>query len=225
MDHDLVVREKMTERYLLDELEAGVRDEFEEHFFTCADCAEDVRAGAELVAQSKAILADTPEEAFVRAVPSAKPARPWFAWLRPAFAVPVMALLLLLVGYQNLVVFPKLQSQLHQPQVLPWASVNVGTWGEGGPAITVARGLGFLLFVRIPPDGNYVRYTADLYNHEGKLESSFTIPAAAGQDQWPVQIPSANRAAGAYTLDVHGVTAAGERKEIGKTSFQLNIQP
>jgi len=33
MDHDAVVRQKMTERYLLGELDSETRDEFEEHFF------------------------------------------------------------------------------------------------------------------------------------------------------------------------------------------------
>jgi len=33
MDHDAVVRLKMTERYLLGELDPDARDEFEEHFF------------------------------------------------------------------------------------------------------------------------------------------------------------------------------------------------
>jgi Putative zinc-finger len=225
MDHDLVVREKMTERYLLDELDPRERDQFEEHYFDCPDCALDVRAGAELIAQSKAILAETPEEAFTQTdVGHFKPARGWFAWLRPAFVVPVMAALLLVIGYQNLVTYPKLQSELHQPQVLPWGSVNVGTWGEGGPTISVPHGKGFLLFVRIPPDGSYMRYTADLYNHDGKLESSFPIPASSQQDQWPVQIPAANYEVGNYTLDVHGVTAAGESKEVGKASFVLRVQ-
>lgn len=225
MDHDLVVREKMTERYLLNELDPRERDQFEDHFFVCPDCALDVRAGAEMVSQTKAILAETPEEAFTHVVsPRAKPVREWFGWLRPALIVPVMAALLLVIGYQNLVTFPKLQSELHRPQVLPWASVNVGTWGEGGPTITVPQGTSFLLFVRIPPDGNYVRYIADLYNRDGKLESSLTIPASSLQDQWPIEIPAASREAGTYTLDVRGVTAAGESKEVGKASFVLKMQ-
>ncbi len=225
MDHDLVVREKMTERYLLDELDPRDRDQFEEHYFDCPDCALDVRAGANLITQSKAILAETAEEVFSQTdTAHSKPARGWFAWLRPAFVVPVMAALLLVIGYQNLVTYPKLQSELHQPQVLSWGSVNVGTWGEGGPTITVPQGKGFLLFVRIPPDASYARYTADLYNDDGKLESSLMIQASSQQDQWPIQIPAANHEAGNYTLDVHGVTAAGDSKEVGKASFILKMQ-
>jgi hypothetical protein len=65
---------------------------------------------------------------------------------------------------------------------------------------------------------------AELYNPAGKLEWSLTIPATSAQDQWPVQVPGANREAGSYTLAVHGVTAAGESKEVGRASFELQIQ-
>jgi Putative zinc-finger len=231
MDHNIVVRQKMTERYLLDELDPAARDEFEEHFFDCADCALDVHAGALFVEQSKVVLAEKPEPvaAGVPAIAPVPAKLGWLPWFRPTIVVPVMVMLLTVIGYQNLVIYPHLQQALNSPQVLPWASVNVGTWGSGGPVITTRPGEGFLLFVRIPPEGGYSHYTADLYNPAGKLEWSLTIPVASGketsaQDQWPVQVPGANREAGSYTLAVHGVTTAGESKEVGRASFELQIQ-
>ena len=219
MDHTAVVRQKMTERYLLDELDPELRGEFEEHFFDCSECALDVRAGAQFVAHSKTVLAERPEPTPVRGIPNRRPVG-WFAWLRPAFAAPVLALLLAVVGYQNLVTYP----HLNQPQVLPSASVNFGTWGAGGPAAAVPEGKGLLLFVRIPPDGAYVRYAADLYSPGGKLEGSFTIVPSPGQDQWPVIVPGIHREAGTYTMSVRGIDASGRSKELGHTSFELQIQ-
>jgi anti-sigma factor RsiW len=224
MNHDVVVRQKMTERYLLHELDPEQRDEFEEHLFDCQDCALDVRAAARFIERSKVVLAERPAMSAVTATASAPPQPGWFAWLRPAFAVPALAVLLVVVAYQNVVTYPQLQQALSRPQVLPWASVNVGTWGANGPAITTAPGKGFLLFVRIPPDGAYAHYTADLYNPAGKLEWSLTIPATPGQDQWPVEIPGANREAGTYALAVRGISAAGESKDLGRASFELQIQ-
>ena len=90
--------------------------------------------------------------------------------------------------------------------------------------IATRPGKGFLLFVRIPPEGGYSRYTAELYSPAGKAEWSLTIPAASAQDQWPVEVPGANREAGSYTLAVRGVTAAGESKEVGRASFELQIK-
>ena len=235
MEHEMAVREKMTERYLLNELAPEVRDEFEEHFFDCAACALDLSAATQFVEHSRIVLAETPEPNPVeaRTADSVRSRRGWLAWLRPALAAPALALLLLVIGYQNLVTLPQLQSALRQPQVLPWAAVNIGTWGATGPTITIAQGKGFLLFVRIPPDGAYAHYTADLYNPAGKLECSLTIPVGAApdrqnedrqSDQWPVEIPGGNREAGRYSLAVRGVTAAGDSTEVGRASFELQIQ-
>src|ERR1022692_4569514 len=199
MDHTAVVRQKMTERYLLDELDSEVCDEFEEHYFDCPECALDIRAGAQFVAHAKTVLAQSSEPVLARATPGQSRARGgWFTWLRPAFAAPALALLLAVVGYQNLVTYPRLQSDLARPQVLPSASVNVGTWGAGGPATTVPAGKGPLLFVRIPPDSAFVRYTADLSDPGGQRKGSFVIVPSAGQDQWSVAVPAINREAGTY---------------------------
>lgn len=222
MDHKDAVRLEATEKYLLNELDPDQLDQFEEHLFDCPDCAVDVRAAAMFVEQSKNILTETP-----RAVPAPIPSRApsgWVAWFRPAFAVPVMALLLVVVGYQNLVTVPRLKQAVTQPQLLPWASVNVGTYGGEGVVVSAPRGKGFVLFVRIPPDPEVSRYKADLYNPAGKLEWSLTIPATTSRDQWPVEVPAANREAGTYTLAVQGATATGQSKDIGRTSFQLQIQ-
>jgi Putative zinc-finger len=223
MDHNVVVRDRMTEKYLLDELDPDLRHKFEEHYFDCAECARDVRAGYDFVAHSKVVLAESSEPvAHVNRVPIPVNGG-WFSWLRPAFAVPVLAMLVAVIGYQNLVTYPQLRSAL-KPQVLPWASVTVGTWGADRPPIIVSPGKGFLLFVRIPSDGNYASYTADLYNPAGRLEWSLTIPSSPGRDQWPVQVPGTNRQSGTYKMSVRGVTAAGESKDLGSTSFELQIQ-
>src|ERR1700687_4832472 len=160
MDHDMVVRRKMTERYLLDELDPAARDEFEEHFFDCKACALDVRAGALFVEQSQVVLAEKVEPVAAPLPATAPgPAKPgWLSWFRPAGVVPVMVLLLAVIGYQDLVIYPQLQHAVNRPQVLPWASVNVGTYGSEGPVIKGNAGGSFLLFVRIPAGGIYSRY-------------------------------------------------------------------
>jgi hypothetical protein len=225
MDHDVVVRQQMTEKYLLDELSPDARLEFEEHFFDCSDCALDVRAGTLFVEQAKGVLAEEPVPASSR-VPVATPvsARPgWFAWLRPAFAAPALALLLVVVGYQNLVTYPHLHQALNRPQILPFAAANVGTWGSSEQTISVRQDEGFLLFVRVPPDG-YSSHAAELYNPAGKPEWSLTIPATSAQDEWPVRVPGAHRETGTYILVVRGLTSTGDSKEVGRASFELQIQ-
>jgi Putative zinc-finger len=221
MDHDVVVRQKMTEKYLLDELDAASRDEFEEHFFDCPSCAVDVQAGALFIEQSKIALA--PVTDGVAPQIGAEPR--WFARFRPLVVAPVMALLLAVVGYQNLVLYPRLEQAANSPHLLPWAPLKVATYGSGPDrtVITTAPGKSFLLFVRIA-EGEYERYTAELHNPAGTIVWSLTIPAAPGQDEWPIQVPGANLQAGSYNLTVRGVTTAGISKEVGQASFELQIQ-
>jgi hypothetical protein len=225
MNHNEVVRQKLTERYLLRELDGEALDEFEEHFFECSECALDVRAGSQFVENSKIILSQPAERPVLASKAPRKPTSlGWFGWLRPGFAAAALALLIAVVGYQNLITLPRLQGTLHQPQTLPWAAVAVGTYGSSGPSIQVQEGKGFLLFVRIPPDGTYSRYIADLYNPAGGLECSLTIPATSIKDQWPVLVPGANRKEGNYRISVRGVTPSGEIKDLGSAPFTLQTQ-
>jgi Putative zinc-finger len=225
MDHTAVVRQKMTERYLLGELDSEVRDEFEEHYFDCPECALDIRAGAQFVAHTKMVLGESLEPVPAPVTPSRDPAsRGWFAWLRPAFAVPALALLLAVVGYQNFVTYPHLIQAANQPQVGPWASVNVSTRGIVTTVIKAHKGEGFGLLVNLTPENEFVSYAADLYNPAQKLEWSGPISTAVGEEGRQIYIPGHNREPGTYSLVVRGISATGENKEISRHSIELQIQ-
>src|SRR5690349_16175904 len=56
MDHETAVRTGATERYLLGQLSAEDRDSFEEHYFMCPECAEDVRTLTVFAANAKAVF-------------------------------------------------------------------------------------------------------------------------------------------------------------------------
>ena len=53
MDHHQATQLTAVEKYLLDELPPEVRDEFEEHFFDCQECATDLRATAGFIDAAK----------------------------------------------------------------------------------------------------------------------------------------------------------------------------
>jgi len=228
MDHSEALRLKATEKYLLNELDPEQLDQFEEHMFDCPECAVDVRAAAMFVEQSKAVLAEGLGPVPVKLVPATESG--WFNWLRPAFAVPALALLLLVVGYQNLVTYPKLHQALGTPHSLPWAAVNVGTYGaaEVGTEIPIIPGRGFLLLVRIPPEAAFTQYSADLFNPSGQREFSLRMPVPSDRDQkqdrWAIQVPGASWVPGTYTLKVRGTTTTGEVQDVGQTSVDLKIR-
>jgi hypothetical protein len=99
MTHADAVRTLATERYLLDEMSEIERFAFEEHFFDCVECADDVRTGSVMRTAVRAgLLPDAPQEQNV--VPLTPGARRW----NPAVVVPwaAAAMLALAVGYQSL---------------------------------------------------------------------------------------------------------------------------
>jgi hypothetical protein len=224
MDHSESIRLMAVERYLLGELTPELREQFEEHFFDCQECALDVRAGAALVEQSKIILSEpvVPSPARVPAAVPAKSGR--FGWLRPAFVVPVLAVLLVVVGYQNLVTYPQLKQAANSPQILPWASINVSTRGTSTTQISTRPGQGFHLLVNVPPDSRYTSYTFDLSSPSGRLEWSRTSPAAASDEARSIYVPGASQEQGIYTLAVRGNTAANGNSDLGRYSIEVQIQ-
>src|SRR5690349_10622445 len=58
MDHETAVRLQAAERYLLDEFSPEERREFEDHFFGCPACADEVRAGSIFAANVKSVLGE-----------------------------------------------------------------------------------------------------------------------------------------------------------------------
>jgi hypothetical protein len=215
MEHSEAIQLMAAEKYLLDELPADVRDEFEEHLFGCHECAMDMRTASVFLEQGKAVLAE-PEVATVREKEKSRPGL--FAWLRPAFAIPAMAVILAVVGYQNL----QLTRALSKPQLLPATTVNLLTYGTNATPLVVHRGEGFLLNVIAPPDHRYPAYEADLRSPAGGVES--VAISASADDTWPIRFPGADRQSGTYRIVVHGVTAGGQNVEVGGASFQLQVQ-
>jgi Putative zinc-finger len=225
MDHDEAVRLKATEKYLLDELDPQSRDQFEDHLFDCQDCALDLRAAAMFVEQSKAVLAE-PATAAVRVRATAatrEGSRTWYGWFRLQTLAPVFALLLAVIGYQNFVTVPHLIKAANQPEVTPWASVNVSTRGSSTTQIRVRPNQGFSLLLNLPPEG-FVSYTADLYNPAGKVEWSGAISAPAPEEGRQIYIPIARRPSGTYSLVIHGIAASGQSQEIGRQPIDVQIQ-
>jgi hypothetical protein len=48
MEHQEAVATHASERYLLNEMSDAERDAFEDHYFSCVECADDVKAGARM---------------------------------------------------------------------------------------------------------------------------------------------------------------------------------
>lgn len=176
MDHSEAVRLQAAEKYLLGELSRAQREEYEEHYFDCPECAEELKVTVAFVESAKQGVRD----GAVKAVDdkSFKPAtRGWFAWLKPAFAIPVFAALLLLVGYQNGVTIPRLKrASSSQPTQIMSSSFHLAgsvrggsEAAEGSPKLQVHPGEGFLLDFDFTPSHSAAAYRWQLLDPAGRM--------------------------------------------------------
>jgi anti-sigma factor RsiW len=58
MDHNEAVRLLAAEKYLLGELPNLRREEYEEHYFDCADCAEDITDAVAFMESARQVFRD-----------------------------------------------------------------------------------------------------------------------------------------------------------------------
>jgi hypothetical protein len=230
MDHAEAVRTKAAERYLLGEMSPRVREEYEEHFFGCVECAQDVQRGAAFVDAARDVLGSE-TISTTPAKPERKPSL--WAWiLRPAYAIPVMALLLAIVGYQNLRTIPQMRSELAQattPQSFPSLSlINANSRGGELPEITVAANKPFGLFVDIPPAPRYGSYVCAVEEYRGDVAGAvkFSVTVSEEEAKQTVQlmIPAFKLAAGKYAFVVQGYESLSQQKvDVARYPFVLNV--
>jgi hypothetical protein len=159
----------------------------------------------------------------MKAIPQAP--RGFWARLRPAFALPLLGLLIL-VSYQSFVVFPRLRHSAQlaaRPQLLPALSlINVGARGENNATLLARKGEPFLLFVDIPADTRFLNYTASLQDAAGREVWSLSIPESATKDTLSIRVPG-RETGGRYSLIVRGENAS-QATEVGRYPFVLQLQ-
>ncbi|MFY9802448.1 MAG: hypothetical protein WA211_14130 [Candidatus Acidiferrales bacterium] len=232
MEHTEAIQLKAAERYVLGELSRDLRAQYEEHFFDCAACAEELRLAATFVENARVVLEAEPVTlpSFAPAITARRPASSgWFAGLlRPSVAVPVFALLLLFAGYQSLIVIPHLKSagtQL-QPQTLQSYSLITADSRGGAPlTITAPANKPFSLYIDIPPAKPFPLYVCELVDASGATEYSLNISSQEAQNSVQLLLPPATLRPGSYTLVVRGLatpeSAADSGTEVARYPFTL----
>ncbi|HYK37758.1 zf-HC2 domain-containing protein [Alloacidobacterium sp.] len=227
MDHSEVVNGYAVEKYLLGELGPEEREAFEEHYFGCEECAADLRTATIFVAQARKELARPV------LVVQPEPKRKLFSFpslLRPAFAVPAMAAMLLVIGFQNTITVPRLEQQAAvatQPRILPSVTLVDGqSRGAEIRTVTAKAHEPFLLAVDIPADNRFSGYLCSLYSPSGKKVWQLRIEPSQAADTVPIQVPADATETGENTLLVQGITADAQSapQDIVRYRFLLQIQ-
>ena len=224
MDHTDATRLGACEKYLLGELPPSLRAEFEEHYFGCAVCAAELNSAALFLSASRQVLGETPVSARAEHLTSS--ARPWLAWFRPAFAVPALAALLLLIGYQNFLVIPhwkNIAARTDSPRLLHPPYVRVGVSRAAETAFQVPAGQPFDIFLDVPSAPSYQSFLFRIADKSGVTRFSLPVPSSESGKAAVVQLPS-NLAPGSYQLVLLGLsTSSLSGDEITRAPFLVVI--
>jgi len=163
LDHLKATKRNVADRYVLGELSRAQREDFEEHYFECVDCAEDVRAFLAISSNSRSVLVDVPDCEVP--APGLRSTRlGWFqalrSWRPPAIyaMAPALAMLALTIvtTYQSIT----LRSQL-VAQAVPQFALRPDTRGDESE-------------ISIRKQGHFVMLTAD-------------VPGAPRETKWKIR--------------------------------------
>jgi hypothetical protein len=174
MDHTEAKRLQAAEKYVMGELTPTLRDEYEEHYFDCFDCAQDVKAATMFVATGRQIFLDQGIQP-VRVKNEARTLWRWVNFLRPAYAAPVFAVLLIFIGYQNLVTIPAAKEHAAQTTASAF-HVKGNVRGDQATKIVVAPKTTFALALDFTASKEAPQYVGQLQDEAGKTIETFRVP-------------------------------------------------
>jgi len=237
MDHSDAVRLDAAERYIAGELPEDLRDQFEEHYFDCLECANDVKALATFVTASRLVFEEEVGSKVPPRLPEAKRAA-WFSWLRPIVAVPAIAALAAIVLFQNAVTIPALkQRTATAPVAGVYASsyrLSGTTRGESISTLSVRPSEGFALDFDFIPSETFASYQGVLLDDSGGSVLTFHLPGDLANKELHLAVPAGTVHAGKYSLVLSGVRDVGGRlasgsalggNEVQRVAFEVELRP
>jgi hypothetical protein len=226
MDHSDALKIQAAEKYLLNELTVEERDSFEDHYFGCEECSEEVRAGMQLRANVREVLRES--AALIQFAPR-RERRNWFAWVQPSWAVAALVIFAAALSYQSLVIIPNLRSEAAavSPQALP-AVFLMASRGVPAATVTVGKNTPFGLNLDIPPAPGFSFYECEVQTEQSNPRFLVRISAEQAHDTVQLFVPGGLLASGHYVLVVRGKRAdtgaqtAGD--ELARYPFTIQVK-
>jgi hypothetical protein len=237
MDHKEAVQLQAVEKYVLGELPQTLREEYEEHYFDCVECALDLKAAATFVDTSREILRAEREKSAEKDSVAARGR--WFAWLRPAVAVPAFAALLLVIGYQNSVTIPRAKEKaalgagevftssfsLKKADTLGGEENNVGDEGK----IQVRPDEGFALKFDFTPRRRFDSYVGQIQDESGRSVVQVRIPGTSVNREVHLVVAGGLVQPGKYYVVLAGDPEAKSQmtkeNEVSRLPFTVEFRP
>ena len=199
MDHEAALHTHAVDRYLQAEMTETERDEFEDHYFSCVICADEVRAGFFFKENAKVVLREPLAER-----------QPWWRlpFLVPAFTTVALAAVVL---FQNAITLPALRA----PQSLASVVILDGATRDSLPRLTEGEPLRFQMAADPAPAG--AQLLVELVNDSGAVLRSGKLPAPAPNHPLDVFFPG-RLDAGRYAVVIR---AGDPRTEIVRNLFRV----
>ena len=197
MDHNQAIQLQAAVKYVLGELSQVQREEYEEHYFDCPECAVDLQALATFADTTREVLRQEKANALA---PERVPAHGgWLRWLQPVTAVPVFAALLLFVVYQNTVTIPRLKNSpssaatgiYSQIFLIQPSDTRRGNEASANEApLEVQPNEGFLLQLDFNPSSTFPAYLCQLQDSSGRVLQQVTVPPEKVKQELHLAVPA-----------------------------------
>ncbi len=206
MDHEEAVRSQAVEKYLLGTLgETGA--DFEEHFFECGICAEEIKFGVMLADNAAAeFLGQAVTPVQVAKSKQQKETSSWkdwfrFEWRQAGFVMPALALLavsgLWLRDHRSL---QGELAQLSEPQLISSVPLDVA---RGAHTASVSGDSRYFAVSFYIDSHSYQNYLIEIGGN-GLKSATVIAPAQAQGKSYNLLLPKARYPHGRYTFLVKG---------------------
>ncbi len=211
------------ERYVLGELSEPEALAFEEHFFSCEGCAQDVEDLTAIRLAAPAVLPGLrrADERKQGDATRGRFALPWFArpWV-PQFALGAFALLAAFTGYQNAVQIPGLRAAAGETlQVSAAPATLTAQRGTGKSVFSASQRSAPLLIANEWPE-KFPTYEARI-GQFGKDDRTMHARAETGDASLLVSVPASKLGAGDFELKIFGIREGNLPQLVARYPFTI----
>jgi hypothetical protein len=234
MDHNYAIENQTAERYLMGELTEVERDAYEEHFFSCSACADEIRSANTFMESARKVVQ---EEMKVQACSNGSRPSLWDKWLNwktmlqpmPAAAFALFLAVVGIVGYQNSVTIPRLTQVAEAPVILQDSQQVALTVSHGEP-VTVLAGKPVVLRFAVPkpddPSVSFNSYRAEIVSNNNVVKFSLDISVQLAREPIDVSFPAGALSTGKYFLVIRGLSSSSDvqnsaKGDLGRLPFEV----
>jgi hypothetical protein len=229
---DVASHPRLTEQYLLGELGERESARFEEHFFNCRICSDEVIAASQLLNVARKLPRARTQE--VPAATSAPAARTWWkrlflgtgglVWI-PRFAALAAVPMALLIAYDRAVLLPQVRDELalrDRPGAVDPILLRPATRGKVRQIVVDAGTRNVTVALELPGAAAGATLSAAVESEAGQeVIPRFAVASPRPTEPLIIQFPAHRLAPGLYQM----IVRAEDRKQSGVPPLDLRRYP